>query len=66
MSDPGWQDIQLKEDGDSPQYRMMKDRILVVEIVLVAVAKADLVAQASQIRGSAKEKVRAVRITWLS
>jgi hypothetical protein len=26
----------------------MKDRILVVEIVLVAVAKADLVAQASQ------------------
>jgi hypothetical protein len=41
--------IQLEEDVDLPQCHMMKDRMLVAEIVLVVVvAMADLVAQANQ------------------
>jgi hypothetical protein len=52
MSGLGWQArwrIQLEEDVDLLQCHMMKDRMLVAEIVLVVVvAKADLVAQANQ------------------
>jgi hypothetical protein len=49
MFDQGWParwHIQLKEDVDLLQSHMMRDRTLVVEMVVVATA--DLVAQASQ------------------